>query len=421
MTRLPLQPCACAPPRVRIVDGLAEPFDEGLDCPQCFIAATRPTENRLWGGDGRVVPVRGKKVRRAAPPRPASGPGTELKALLASFGVTEATGCGCSDRAVEMDRHGPAWCRANRATIAGWLRESAAKRTWAERLAAGARAVASGFVPHPLDVYGSLVDEAVRRHEARAAGGPAFLFTGGIGDVIAVEGLLTPEEREAVATVYYACPAAHEVQQLIRALPNYPRLRAHVVLPTGGRTLYSQAAVEEAVGSQLPPGVRDLSIATVFPQRLPYRGSSILTYPLARPELPPAPYAVVCPVSTWYAPPGRNFDADDWRTCLAALDRHALTGVVLCRERTPIPDHPRLIDLQGRLSILESVEVIKGAAGYLGIDTWASVPATKLFPASRISVKCRPGAHARDWLATYYAPRAEFGFVTPRLEVPPWI
>lgn len=248
----------------------------------------------------------------------------------------------------------------------------------------------------------------------------AVLVTGGIGDAIAVEGMLTPEERDRLEAVYYAAPAAAEIEQLWRALPNYPRLKNHVTLATAGRVLYSQSAVEGVVG-RLPAGVRDLSIATVFPQRLPYRGSSLLAHTLfARPSLPPAPYAVVLPHSTWYAPPGRNFDADDWDACFETLEKYDLTGVVLCRERIPVPRHWRLMDRQGGLSIRESVEVVKGAAGYLGIDSWASVLAAKLFPASRISVKCRPDAHARQWLATYYAPRTSFGFVSPRLEVPSW-
>lgn len=101
------------------------------------------------------------------PPAPvAPGVGTELKELLASLGVTDTAGCSCTSRAAEMDRHGPAWCRANRGTIAGWLRDEAKARSWAERIAAGVRAVAAG-VANPLDPYGSIVDEAVRRYDAK--------------------------------------------------------------------------------------------------------------------------------------------------------------------------------------------------------------------------------------------------------------
>lgn len=44
-----------------------------------------------------------------APPevRPSSGPGTELKALLASFGIKATSGCKCNSMARQMDSWGP--------------------------------------------------------------------------------------------------------------------------------------------------------------------------------------------------------------------------------------------------------------------------------------------------------------------------
>jgi hypothetical protein len=106
-----------------------------------------------------------------APPPPPGGPGTELKALLASLGL-RAGGCSCDRHAEMMDRNGAAWCRANRETVAGWLRGEANKRGWLARLGAAARAVATGlaFTLDPLDPFGSLVDEAVRRAEEKAGG-----------------------------------------------------------------------------------------------------------------------------------------------------------------------------------------------------------------------------------------------------------
>ncbi len=57
-----------------------------------------------------------------------SGPGTELKKLLAAFGTYEVKGCKCRDRALAMDKNGIEWCEANIPTITGWLRDEAAKR-----------------------------------------------------------------------------------------------------------------------------------------------------------------------------------------------------------------------------------------------------------------------------------------------------
>ena len=100
-----------------------------------------------------------------AAPAPTGGPGTELKALLADMGVTEKAGCGCADKARLMDARGPAWCRDNRALLVDWLREAAGKMSFFDRLKAGARAAWHS----PLDPVGALVDEAVRRAEAKTA------------------------------------------------------------------------------------------------------------------------------------------------------------------------------------------------------------------------------------------------------------
>ena len=59
---------------------------------------------------------------------PASGPGTELKKLLASVGITATPNCSCNARALEMDRNGVEWCESNIDPIVGWLREEAEKR-----------------------------------------------------------------------------------------------------------------------------------------------------------------------------------------------------------------------------------------------------------------------------------------------------
>jgi hypothetical protein len=57
-----------------------------------------------------------------------SGPGTELKKLLKTIGITATPNCSCNARARTMDANGCDWCEDNIDTIVGWLREEAAKR-----------------------------------------------------------------------------------------------------------------------------------------------------------------------------------------------------------------------------------------------------------------------------------------------------
>lgn len=249
-------------------------------------------------------------------------------------------------------------------------------------------------------------------------GPPGVLITGGIGDLIAVESRLTPAQRARLEAVYYAAPAAEELRQIMAALPGYPRLKAHTILPTGRRTHYTRVTVERVCG-RLPKGTEDWSIGRIFPKRLPFVGSSLLVARVADPDRPPGPYVVVVPHSTWGQWPDRNFNPADWRACLDFLDARGVYGVVLCRERLAIPDHPRLLDWQGETTILESAELVKGAQGYVGIDSALSVLAAQVFPARRLAVKGH-GGWLLGSLYNYYAPHVEFPFVRPALEAPPW-
>lgn len=59
---------------------------------------------------------------------PAVGVGRHLHDLLAGWGIRPCAGCGCEDKAAEMDAQGPAWCRDHLETIVDWLMEPARAR-----------------------------------------------------------------------------------------------------------------------------------------------------------------------------------------------------------------------------------------------------------------------------------------------------
>lgn len=108
---------------------------------------------------------------------PDFGPGTELKALLASWGLTskDFDGCGCDDAAREMDRLGSVGVREAKAKFIAMLAENAKRLNWKGKLSIASKlgaqwvtdAVAQRPWFNPLDPYGSLIDEAVRRAEAK--------------------------------------------------------------------------------------------------------------------------------------------------------------------------------------------------------------------------------------------------------------
>ncbi len=53
------------------------------------------------------------------------GAGTELKNLIAKFGLKPASNCKCAQHIREMDTSGVEWCASNIDTITEWLREEA--------------------------------------------------------------------------------------------------------------------------------------------------------------------------------------------------------------------------------------------------------------------------------------------------------
>jgi hypothetical protein len=125
-------------------------------CHWCDLYRTHDGYRALW--DQTPAPP--------APPPPA-GPGTELKAILAEYGITPQSGCQCNSRAAHMDEWGPDGCRARRAEIIDWLRGEWDQLGWLDKVKAAARAISNGFI-HPVDPIGSLVDLAIARAETKA-------------------------------------------------------------------------------------------------------------------------------------------------------------------------------------------------------------------------------------------------------------
>lgn len=104
---------------------------------------------------------------RQQAPQP-TGPGTELKELLASIGLTPQ-GCRCESRVKQMNQWGIQGCRDNREYIINWLREEERKRGWGEKIKAGLLTVTTGLITElsPTDPLGSLVDIAISRAEKK--------------------------------------------------------------------------------------------------------------------------------------------------------------------------------------------------------------------------------------------------------------
>ena len=97
-----------------------------------------------------------------------TGPGSQLWRMLAhDFGLDHKPNCPCVATARQMNEWGASGCRAHRAELVALLREARELYSWRDHVLAAVKGVASGAVRYlnPLDPFGSLIDEAIRRGE----------------------------------------------------------------------------------------------------------------------------------------------------------------------------------------------------------------------------------------------------------------
>lgn len=147
-----------------------------------------------------------------------------------------------------------------------------------------------------------------------------------------------------------------------------------------------------------------------------FKGSDFLRYPVAdisHLELPER-FVVIqhqTPINSRYLREVRDLHAWEWWNVVRWLEDHDTLGVVLnssCAEHPP--DNPRVIDLIGKTLMCESLEVLKKAHGYIGIDSWLGSFAAQLFPANDFVIRC-----ANPWCLNnkdlYYAPHKGYGFL----------
>jgi hypothetical protein len=91
--------------------------------------------------------------------------------MLDAIGVQEKADCNCKLVRRRMDEWGVSGCQdpANQAWIVAQMEANAARYSWLEKVQVAMSAAASplAFVIDPLDIYGSLVREAIRRADAK--------------------------------------------------------------------------------------------------------------------------------------------------------------------------------------------------------------------------------------------------------------
>lgn len=114
-------------------------------------------------GYKRLTALPREQVHHMCPASPdGKGAGWHLKQILSEAGAKPDSRCPCLDRAETMDDWGVDGCRENREVIIKWMKEAAFSRWFKEQVRIGWSLAHQPWF-NPLDPFGSIVDEAIRR------------------------------------------------------------------------------------------------------------------------------------------------------------------------------------------------------------------------------------------------------------------
>lgn len=234
--------------------------------------------------------------------------------------------------------------------------------------------------------------------------------TGGLGDVLVLESHF----EEVPERIYWASRARPDLEPLFRIA--YPETE-HVDLWAGLEDQRNPFRSGTIPSTRCPEDAEDWSIEIAFLMcriDYPFRGSRLLGVKLADLEhvkLPPR--FVVVQHDTPFNPPvsRRTLEPLEWAWM---IENTPLPLVVVgSGGSASTPNHPRIIDRTG-LSLGVSIEILKHADAYWGIDSVLSVLAAQRLPAHRLRIRGTPG-----WLDVskdvYYRPHTTFDFIKARL------
>jgi hypothetical protein len=234
-------------------------------------------------------------------------------------------------------------------------------------------------------------------------------FWEGLGDVFAVLSRLSDEEQAQIDVIHWGTPGLWSMRSLFKATPEYQRIRHeqwnHV--------------------HQIRPEILDCSISKRFPtfRTQPFNPSKFLTVTsdLSRFNLPYR-YAVVQHDTTAHTTINsrklRMLDSQEWEVVIEWLKERDLSGVVLNTADTETPpDHPRIINLIGQTTLVESVAMLNQAYAYAGIASCLCVLASQLFDADHLLVK---GPEVNLWRnrESYFAPHTTYPYLYKHLGKP---
>ena len=248
-----------------------------------------------------------------------------------------------------------------------------------------------------------------------------ILITGAIGDFITVESYIPEKELKKIRKVYLASPKSKFLIHLFKLLPYWKDMEVEVIWDDWTNLPYIEGK-EQLTGllKDKPKNwqkVTDYSIFTVFKDGLlsNFKQSSFIKNKVSEiKQILPDKFIVINPNSVFRSPNSRkDIEPIEWaniKNYLAQTDQYAVV-LGIHEDSYQIPNDSRIINLMSKTSVEESIEIIKIANGYIGIDSFLSVLAAQLFTADKILIKSL-SPHVMLSKKYYYHPQKEFDFIT---------
>lgn len=258
----------------------------------------------------------------------------------------------------------------------------------------------------------------------------SIFLTGGLGDTITVESFLTNSQRESIETIYYATRQFEPLKELINSSNIFPKLKNNINLWKESNDFWCFFSIadflkkEQGLNSKIKLGInnsKDLSILVLFKEikdkKIKYNNSSFLKKEICNVKnfKLPKEYIVVAPYSTDKRNKNRDFTQKDWEKSLNFCKKNNMKCVVINKGNGHVPQNRNVINLNNQTNVIEAIEILKQSSGYLGIDSWLSVLAAKLFDENFLQIKS-DNEHLLNNLYCYYAPKQKFDFIKNNIE-----
>ena len=232
-----------------------------------------------------------------------------------------------------------------------------------------------------------------KRNESKGSG----LITGGIGDFLAIEPFVT-NKLGNLEKIYLATRGHFEIAELIRC--KYPEIVVKNLIPIFPKDQYCFTTKTQLVSylksknMYLPPDIdktEDMSIIKIFPQihndTIKFSGSRFNANEIVNVNQMNLPKNYVAMVSSSLrdartAATGRNLTNVEIANCINNINMPVVCVFCNCSSPHPAARHLR------NTSVLQSLEIVKNAKGYVGVDSWLSVVAGWNLAKDRLHIKC---------------------------------